>query len=117
MKISNKTLSKILVFAVITLMIATICGNVFAATNPSGVSIKPTEAFDSFGGKIIGGIQAIGTIVSVGILIVLGIKYMMGSAEEKAEYKKTMIPYLVGAILVFAASTIANFVYNFVSGK
>ena len=42
---------------------------------------------------------------------------MMGSAEEKAEYKKTMIPYLVGAILVFAASTIANFVYNFVSGK
>ena len=117
MKISNKTLSKILVFAVITLMIATICGNVFAATNPSGVSITPTGAFDSFGGKIIGGIQAIGTIVSVGILIVLGIKYMMGSAEEKAEYKKTMIPYLVGAILVFAASTIANFVYNFVSGK
>lgn len=117
MKISNKTLSKILVFVVIALMVATICGNVFAATNPSGVSITSTGAFDSFGGKIIGGIQAIGVIVSVGILIVLGIKYMMGSAEEKAEYKKTMIPYLVGAILVFAASTIANFVYNFVSGK
>ena len=117
MKISNKTLSKILVFVVIALMVATICGNVFAATNPEGLSSKitNTDAFDSFGGKIIGGIQAIGTIVSVGILVVLGIKYMMGSAEEKAEYKKTMIPYLVGAILVFAASTIASFVYNFVS--
>lgn len=116
MKISNKTLSKILVFVVIALMVATICGNVFAATNPSGVSITPTGAFDSFGGKIIGGIQAIGVIVSVGILIVLGIKYMMGSAEEKAEYKKTMIPYIVGAALIFAASIFANVIYQFFTG-
>ena len=48
--------------------------------------------------------------------MVLGIKYMMGSAEEKAEYKKTMIPYVVGAILIFAATTIANAVFNFASG-
>ena len=41
---------------------------------------------------------------------------MMGSAEEKAEYKKTMIPYVVGAILIFAAATIANAVFNFASG-
>ena len=41
---------------------------------------------------------------------------MMGSAEEKAEYKKTMIPYVVGAILLFAATTIANAVYNFANG-
>ncbi len=115
MKISNKTLSKILVFVVIALMVATICGNVFAATNPNGITIKGTTEFDTFGGKIIGGIQAVGIIVSVGILVVLGIKYMMGSAEEKADYKKSMIPYLVGAILVFAASTIANFVYKFVT--
>ena len=41
---------------------------------------------------------------------------MMGSAEEKAEYKKTMIPYLVGALLIFAATTIVNVVYNMFSG-
>ena len=40
---------------------------------------------------------------------------MVGSAEEKAEYKKTMIPYLVGAICIFAASTIANVVYTAVT--
>ena len=44
------------------------------------------------------------------VLVVLGIKYMIGSAEEKAEYKKTMIPYIIGAILVFAASAIASIV-------
>ena len=35
---------------------------------------------------------------------------MMGSASEKAEYKKTMIPYLVGAVLIFGASAIAKVV-------
>jgi len=37
---------------------------------------------------------------------------MMGSAEEKAEYKKTMIPYVVGAVLIFASTTIVNIVYQ-----
>ncbi|MEI3401230.1 MAG: hypothetical protein V8R51_02250 [Clostridia bacterium] len=45
--------------------------------------------------------QTVGIVLSVVILIILGIKYMMGSAEEKAEYKKTMIPYLIGAVSVF----------------
>ena len=37
----------------------------------------------------------------------------MGSAEEKAEYKKVMIPYLIGAVLIFAAPYIADAIYNF----
>ena len=41
---------------------------------------------------------------------------MMGSAEEKAEYKKSMLPYLIGALILFAASTIANVVYQFATG-
>ena len=40
---------------------------------------------------------------------------MMGSAEEKAEYKKTLLPYVIGAVLIFAASTIAGVVFNFAS--
>ena len=61
-------------------------------------------------------IQVVGVVIAVLVLMVLGVKYMMGSAEEKAEYKKTMIPYIVGAILIFAAATIANAIYNFASG-
>ena len=44
--------------------------------------------------------------------MVLGIKYMMGSAEEKAEYKKTFIPYIIGAVLLFAASAFASQLYS-----
>ena len=58
--------------------------------------------------RIVNIITTIGIIVAVIVLLVLGIKYMMGSAAEKAEYKKTMIPYLVGAVLIFGASAIAK---------
>lgn len=64
------------------------------------------------GNKIIGVIQIVGIIISVAVLIILGIKYMIGSVEEKASYKKTMIPYLVGAIMLFAASSLVQMLYD-----
>lgn len=70
----------------------------------------------NIGNKIIGIITTVGVVVAVVILLVLGIKYMMGSASEKAEYKKTMIPYLVGAILIFGASAITKVVVGLASG-
>lgn len=73
----------------------------------------PSDAQDeitNISNQIIGIITTIGVVVAVIVLLVLGIKYMMGSASEKAEYKKTMIPYLVGAILIFGASTITKVV-------
>lgn len=67
------------------------------------------------GGKIAGALQVVGSVLAVIILIVLGIKYMMGSPEEKAEYKKTMMPYVVGAVFIFAASQIAGVVYGLIT--
>ena len=91
---------------------------VFSAAYPAG--LKPntsnTTQIDTVGQKIMGILQTLGIVVAVIVLMVLGIKYMMGSAEEKAEYKKTMIPYVVGAILIFGATTIANMVFQFASG-
>ena len=62
--------------------------------------------------KIIGAIQAVGSLISVGALVYIGIRYMIGSTEEKAMYKETMLPYLVGAILVFLGSNIVGAIYN-----
>lgn len=75
-----------------------------------------TNDIQTVGQKIMGIVQTVGVVVAVIILMVLGIKYMMGSAEEKAEYKKTMLPYIIGAILIFGATAIANMVYNFATG-
>ena len=115
----NKKLIKIFSILVMVIMLSSIALNVFALS-PSDITadstVKGATEITNVGKKVVGILQAVGVILSVIVLIVLGIKYMMGSAEEKAEYKKTMIPYLVGAILIFAASTIANVVYKFATG-
>ena len=54
-------------------------------------------------------------LVAVVMIAVLGIKYMMGSAEEKSEYKKSLLPLLVGAILVFGAATVAKVIVGLAS--
>ena len=66
----------------------------------------------NLGQKIVGIMQIVGVVIAVVVLLVIGIKYLIGSAEERAEYKKTMIPYLVGAILIFASTTMVRVVYN-----
>ena len=67
-------------------------------------------------GNILGVINIIGILSSVGTLMLMGIKYMLGSIEEKASYKKAMLPWLVGAIILFSATTIPNMLYSFIYG-
>lgn len=62
--------------------------------------------------NLLGTINAFGIVVSIISLILIGIKYMLGSVEEKAEYKKTMIPYIIGAVLLGSCTTIANLLYS-----
>ena len=57
-------------------------------------------------------LSIIASAISIIAIIALGIKYMLGSLEERAQYKKTLIPYLIGAICVFGATTIPGIVYN-----
>lgn len=115
---------KVLSIALIVLTILLAISNVVLATDipgkidqiAQGNSSANTTKVVNFGATIVTIMQTVGIVVAVVVLLILGIKYMMGSAEEKAEYKKTMIPYLVGAILIFASTTIVNVVYNIANG-
>lgn len=105
----TKILTVILLVAVMMTMFTTMAsaaeGTVGQLFNKQASN---TDGLVNVGGNIVSIITTIGIIVAVIVLLVLGIKYMMGSAAEKAEYKKTMIPYLVGAVLIFGASAIAK---------
>lgn len=72
------------------------------------------EAFNMTS-TIIGALTTVGVVIAMVGIIILGLKYMMGSVEQKAEYKKTMIPYLTGCILIFCISTIISIIYKLVS--
>lgn len=83
--------------------------------NPNGFKPGPIDSGDSTqitskANKILGAITVIGIIASVATLTILGIKYMLGSVEEKAEYKKSMIPYIIGVFLLLATSTIVGII-------
>ena len=58
-------------------------------------------------------ITNIGMVFAILMLAILGIKYMLGSIEEKADYKKDLIPYLVGAGLLFGITTIVKILQIF----
>lgn len=71
-----------------------------------------TVAIENTGKEILSILSIIASAISIIAIIALGIKYMLGSVEEKASYKKTLMPYFIGAIFVFGATTVSSIVYN-----
>ena len=121
MKKTIKLVSMLLLITVISMTLTTVVNATGIdaanlANQLKGNSSSAQGDVMNIGNQIIGIITTVGVVVAVIILLVLGIKYMMGSASEKAEYKKTMIPYLVGAILIFGASAITKVVVGLAQG-
>lgn len=113
---SKKTLKVISILTIIVCIIMAV-SPVFAEIDPSKLTPKTDEtaetAISGFAGKVMGLIRNIGIVAAVIILMVIGLKYLTGSAEEKADYKKSLMPYVVGVIVLFGASAIAQFVISF----
>lgn len=113
--------SKLIKILILIVTIILLFGNtqVFANApyeNPNfykpDVNNADNEAIKTKANVILGIISAIGTVCSVIVVSAIGIRYMFGSVEEKAEYKKTAIAYLIGAFLLFSATTLPNMLYN-----
>lgn len=49
-------------------------------------------------------------VTSIGVVIFCGVRYMMSSAEQKADIKKSMVPLVIGATIVFASTTVIEFI-------
>lgn len=71
-----------------------------------------TGKINDTAGRIIKMIRNIAAVAAVVILSILGIKYMIGSTEERAEYKKSFIPLIVGIIVVVSAASIASAIFS-----
>ena len=112
----RKNIKMINLILILIFIFTTIQTPVLAEYRPEDLTGKTpegeTEIIKNLGNQIIGIIQAIGVVVSVVVIIILGIKYMLGSVDQKAEYKKTMLPYVIGSALIFSASTISYIIMN-----
>lgn len=73
-------------------------------TQPEGIDGKTVVKYTN---RFLGVLSTIGIVVSVISLMILGLKFIMASATEKAEYKKHLVPIVVGiSMIVFIFSII-----------
>ena len=125
----TRKIAKMLVVALLAVILVASLSQAVLATGGmqlSEVTIgKVTDgAKDSSGAassvnNIIGAVltvaQVVGTGVAVIMLVVLAIKYIAAAPGDKAEIKKHAVVYVVGAVVLFAASSILGIVKNFAS--
>ena len=106
-----KKISTVLIIFTLVILLVGSTVQAFNINDMKGTSSDAQE-IKTVGNKVIQILSVVGSILSVIVIIVLGIKYMIGSVEEKAEYKRTLLPYLIGACFIFAASSIAGIIYE-----
>lgn len=125
-----KKITKIITIILLVTMLLTSIGTISQATGQSGASagtinpqdFKPGEltasdtavAFRS-AGTIVNAIINVGLVISIVMFMVLGMKYMMGSIEERAEYKKTLMPMVIGTLMIFVSGKIVSVIWNIMS--
>ena len=64
-------------------------------------------------GTIINVIRIVGTGVSAIMLTYVAIKYMSAAPSEKAEFKKSATAFIVGAVVLFAATNLLKILADF----
>lgn len=126
MQTNLKILKKLLIAIslIILLNVAIVATNSFAYETSDDMSemvnpIKnpenydPTEYVDKspvtikITAKIVKWIRNLGVIIGVIVLTIVGVKYMLaGAAEEKAQYKETLVPIVIGVVMLLGSITL-----------
>ena len=99
MKKNVKRLFYLTIFFV--LCISTIC---FA--NNEGAA----EVIGGIGRNILNAVLWLGYAISLGMVVFIGIKYVLGSADSKANMKSAIVSWLIGALLVFGCTGVVQMV-------
>lgn len=121
----NKTLKLFSILAMVVVMLSTSASMVFAAAPDTSTIIgnidsgitadtKAASELTTMAGKVIGLIQIASAVAAVILIAVFGFKFILGSANEKADYQKSFIPLIVGVVVVFAATSIAKLLFGLI---
>lgn len=110
---------KILFLIIVFMFVLLLCGQgTFAVEklNPNDyqTTLNPEEATDIFkmGSIVVKVLRNVAAVVAVLVISIIGVRYIVGSAEEKAEYKEIMIPVVVGCIFIASLSGILTLIQS-----
>lgn len=112
----TKTLKIVLTILMAVFTVCTVSQVAFASSVIDSISANTTgvdsEGLVTIANNVLGLIQVAAAVATVILVAVFGFKFIMGSANEKADYQKSFIPLIVGVVVVFAATSIANLLFS-----
>ena len=121
----NKKIIKTICFVIpVVLVLLVVSNNVFAFDKMnvddinkalSGDDVIASASAAASIKKVWGTVLLILQVLSVAAIVIAGIRYMFASADGKADIKKQTIGLMVGAVLVFGASSIIGLITNITS--
>lgn len=116
-----KILQKVLIVLLIAMCVVTFMPQVVRA-DASGAAKNAIESISanysdtngttkmtSVVGNLLGFLQIASGLIAVVMIAATGFRYIIETPEMKNELKKSMIPIIVGILLVFFATSIARF--------
>ena len=120
----TKKVMKMIAIMLIASMVVAVCSQAVLAVD-DGTSLTQfdgktdnsgaSDSAQNIIGALITIVQIIGTGVAIIMLIVLAIKYISAAPGDKADIKKHAVVYVVGAIVLFAATGILQIIKSFSS--
>lgn len=129
----NRKVMKFLSVVLMVLMVVTMLSTAVFAANDAPSSTWDNIDINQFSGKgdesnakntftqvvaaIINLVQVVGMGIAIIMLVVMAIKYISAAPSEKAELKKGITIYVVGAIVLFAAAGILQVIKNFATAN
>ena len=109
MKIMSLSMVLMLMFAVVAMPVMAGTLNI---PDPN-YGAAGTNGIKNAGSNIAGIAATVGVAVAVVILIWLAIKYITAAPSDKADIKKSAVAYVIGAVLLFAASGVLALIQSF----
>ena len=115
----KKTIVKIMSIALMVAMISMCLSNIVLANDFVPYSPTPSDntGASTSAQNILNAILSVAQVIGIGVavimLVVLAIKYISASPGDKAEIKKHAVIYVVGAVILFAASGIIQIIKQF----
>jgi len=115
----NKVFKILIALLIALAIIISLSQNVFALKpidtmfegtgDKSNVSQNMTQII----GSVINIIQVVSTGIAILMLVIIGVQYIYASPSSKVQLAKTSIYYVLGAILIFAASGLLSIIKKF----
>ena len=112
----------LIIFLILILTVPTISIGVSGDLNDyePRLNEEDVSGFNSaikIGGLILRAIRIIGIIGTVIVIAIMGKKTMIGSLEEKAEYKEKILPFIIGCLIIVSSTFIVGQVYNALNAR